>query len=182
MATTRAFRVWESGRMTITTTVIGSTYIGAQSASTGCPVTTAENHHALSFISWIMQTAGVSKDLFPPSSAHRLYLNRLLANAHDPFAVFMPHTIQQYKPQPGDLICATRSKVDLKNWWKLYRTHSTRGCIAISLCKPTGEPCKPLAAMFSNSASKTILTLSPDGYLQYAGQRPWFLIIENRLD
>jgi hypothetical protein len=50
------------------------------------------------FISWIMRAAGVPKDLFPPSSAHRFYLNRFLANAHDPFAALIPHTIQQYKP------------------------------------------------------------------------------------
>ena len=33
-----------------------------------------------------------------------------------------------------------------------------------------------------NSVSRTVLTLSPDGYLQYSRPRPWFLIIENRLD
>ena len=33
-----------------------------------------------------------------------------------------------------------------------------------------------------NSVSRTVLTLSPDGYVQYSSPRPWFLIIENRLD
>lgn len=33
-----------------------------------------------------------------------------------------------------------------------------------------------------NSVSKTILTLSPEGYLQVTSPRPWFLIIENRLN
>jgi len=33
-----------------------------------------------------------------------------------------------------------------------------------------------------NSVSKTILTLSPDGYVQFTRSRPWVLIIENRLD
>jgi len=33
-----------------------------------------------------------------------------------------------------------------------------------------------------NSVSKTILTLSPKGYLQFTSPRPWILIIENRLE
>ena len=62
------------------------------------------------FISWIMQAAGLPKYLFPPTSSHRSYLNHFLANAHNPYAILIPHTIHEYKPKPGDLICANRSK------------------------------------------------------------------------
>ncbi|MEF8769613.1 MAG: DUF2272 domain-containing protein [Candidatus Accumulibacter phosphatis] len=134
------------------------------------------------FISWIMQTAGVPKDLFPPSSAHRLYLNRLLANAHDPFAVFMPHTIQQYKPQPGDLICATRSKVEPQELVETLPDSLNSRLHCDIVVQTNGRTLQAIGGNVRNSVSKTILTLSPDGYLQYAGQRPWFLIIENRLD
>jgi hypothetical protein len=134
------------------------------------------------FISWIMRAAGVPKDLFPPSSAHRFYLNRFLAKAHDPFAALIPHTIQQYKPRPGDLICATRSKVEPQEVIeKLPASFNSRLHCDI-VVETDGRTLQAIGGNVRNSVSKTILTLSPDGYLQYAGPRPWVLIIENRLD
>ena len=134
------------------------------------------------FISWIMREAGVPKHLFPPSSAHRFYLNRLLANAHDPFSALIPHTIQQYKPKPGDLICATRSKVGPQEAMKKLpdSLHSRLHCDIV--VEADGRTLQAIGGNVRNSVSKTIVTLSSDGYLQYASPRPWFLIIENRLD
>ncbi len=135
------------------------------------------------FISWIMQAAGVPNDLFSPSSAHRFYLNRLIANAYDPDAPLMPHSIQQYKPKPGDLICATRGKIkppdvieEVQNLLDSWRMH----CDIV--VETNGQTVHAIGGNVRNSVSKTILTLSPDGYVQFTRSRPWVLIVENRLD
>ena len=134
------------------------------------------------FISWVMRATGVPTDLFPPSSAHRFYLNRILANANDPFAAFIPHTIQQYKAQAGDLICATRGNVESQEVMeKLPDSLSSRLHCDI-VVETDGRTLQAIGGNVRNSVSRTVLTLSPDGYLQYSRPRPWFLIIENRLD
>ena len=134
------------------------------------------------FISWVMQEAGVPQYLFPPAIAHRSYLNHFLADANNPDAVFIPHTIQEYKPRSGDLICANRGKgtpteeiddiPDILN----PRLH----CDIV--VETQGQTLQAIGGNVRNSVSKTILTLSPEGYLQFTSHRPWFLIIENRLD
>jgi hypothetical protein len=45
-----------------------------------------------------------------------------------------------------------------------------------------GQTLQAIGGNVRNSVSKTILTLSPEGYLQFTSHRPWFLIIENRLN
>ena len=135
------------------------------------------------FISWIMQAVGVPKDLFPSSSAHRFYLNRFIANTDNPYAALIPRTIHQYKPKPGDLICATRGKIrppevteevqDLLYSWRMH-------CDIV--VETNGQTVHTIGGNVRNSVSKTILTLSPDGYVQFTRARPWVLIVENRLD
>jgi hypothetical protein len=49
-----------------------------------------------SFISWIMQTAGVPEYLFPTATSHRSFLNHFLANARNPYAALIHHTVQEY--------------------------------------------------------------------------------------
>ena len=99
--------MWGFGKMMITATATGSTSIGAVGVSRLLGKDCKEPWSA-AFISWIMQEAGVPEYLFPPGSAHRSYLNHILANANNPGAVLIPHAIQEYKPKPGDLICANR--------------------------------------------------------------------------
>ncbi|MGB4854048.1 MAG: DUF2272 domain-containing protein [Candidatus Dechloromonas phosphoritropha] len=135
------------------------------------------------FISWIMQTVGVSKSLFPPSGAHWVYLHHFLANANNPDAVFIPHTIEQYKPKPGDLICAVRSNytpTDVIRELPVSLISSRLHCDIV--VESNGETLQVIGGNVRNSVSKTILTLSQDGYVQSTSRRPWFLIIENRLD
>jgi hypothetical protein len=135
------------------------------------------------FISWIMQAAGVPNDMFPSSSAHRFYLNHFIANADNPYAAWIPHTIYQYKPKPGDFICATRGKIrppevteEIEDSLYSWRMH----CDIV--VETNGQTVHAIGGNVRNSVSKTILTLSPDGYVQFTRARPWVLIVENRLD
>jgi hypothetical protein len=134
------------------------------------------------FISWVMQAAGVPKYLFPPGSAHRSYLNHFLANVHNPYAAFIPHTIQEYKPKPGDLICASRSKAKPAAVIEEL-PDSLNSRLHCDIVEETeGQTLRVIGGNVRNSVSKTVLTLSPEGYLQFTSRMPWLLIIENRLD
>jgi hypothetical protein len=126
------------------------------------------------FISWIMQTVGVPEYLFPPASAHWSYLNYFLANAHNPYAVLIPRTIREYKPNPGDLICSKRGKgTPTKVIEELPGSlYSRLHCDIIVETK--GQTLQAIGGNVRNSVSKTILTLSPEGYLQFTRHRPWF--------
>jgi len=134
------------------------------------------------FISWIMQEAGVPEYLFTPGSAHHSYLNHLLANAHNPDAALIPHTIQEYKPKPGDLICANRSRsTPIKVIEELPDSLNAKLHCDI-VVETKGQTLQAIGGNVRNSVSKTFMNLSPKGYLQITRSRPWFLIIENRLN
>jgi hypothetical protein len=134
------------------------------------------------FISWVMQAAGVPRSLFPPSGAHRFYLNRFLGNARDPEAALLPHAIEDYKPRPGDLICAIRGR--FKPTEAIQDLPDTlNGSLHCDIVVETdGRTLQAIGGNVRNSVSKTVLTLAPDGYLQFSNIRPWVLVIENRLD
>ena len=134
------------------------------------------------FISWIMQEAGVPEYLFPPAGAHRSYLNHILANAHHPGAVLVPHTIHEYKPKPGDLICANRGKNTPTKIIEVLPDSLNAKLHCDIVVETKGQTLQVIGGNVRNSVSKTILTLSPKGYLQFNKSRPWFLIVENRLN
>jgi hypothetical protein len=46
----------------------------------------------------------------------------------------------------------------------------------------SGQTLQAIGGNVRNSVSKTIMTLSPDGYVQFSRARPWVLIVENRLE
>ena len=134
------------------------------------------------FVSWVMQAAGVSSELFPPAGAHWVYLTRILSHA-DTDASFLPHTRQAYSPKSGDLICASREaylspyieEIPTVDWLESAKLH----CDIV--VKKQGRTLEAIGGNVRNSVSRSILTLSPEGFLQPTPHRRWFLIIENRL-
>ncbi len=134
------------------------------------------------FISWLMQEAGVSKTLFPPATAHHVYLSHFLAKAQNPDAVFLPHTIQEYKPKPGDLICAKRGRGFFGEIVEELPDRLNAPLHCDIVVQTDGRTLQAIGGNVRNSVSKTILTLNQEGYLQLSSHRPWFLVIENRLD
>ncbi|MBP0491581.1 DUF2272 domain-containing protein [Roseomonas sp. SG15] len=70
------------------------------------------------FISYAMNSAGVSRSDFRPSSAHVFYMDGMIENylADPDSAAFRPHHVEEYAPRPGDLLCYDRSASPLPNW------------------------------------------------------------------
>ncbi len=96
----------------------------------------------------------------------------------------MPHTIREYKPKRGDLICAHRG---VGFWGEADELPQPEALESAKLhcdivVETDGRTLQAIGGNVRNSVSKSILTLSPEGYLQPVPHRPWFLVIENRLD
>ncbi len=136
------------------------------------------------FISWLMQAAGVPETLFPPAKSHRGYLIHFLSMGQSPEAIFVPHTLRSYKPKPGDLICAHREAGFPDEDEQLPQPEALASAklhcdIVVEI---GGRTLQAIGGNVRNSVSRSILTLTPEGYLQPAHHRHWFLVIENRLD
>jgi hypothetical protein len=135
------------------------------------------------FISWLMTMAGVPTEDFPPAAAHWTYVSYLIRHyTYNPAARFVPHTIDSYRPQPGDLICASRG-VPAPAW--VYPSVQSDLSAPVPLhCDlvigQSGQILQAIGGNVRNAVSKSILTLDANGYLQPTSQRPWFIVIENR--
>jgi hypothetical protein len=136
------------------------------------------------FISWVMEVAGVSEDEFPYASAHWVYLSRFLGNEGSEAANFVPRSVSEYPPKPGDLICASRDiRVDVSP--NFLPTSSQIGnaklhCDIVTAVK--GKTLEAIGGNVRNSVSKSVLQLTSEGYLQPTVRRPWFMVVENRMD
>ncbi|MDD5035668.1 MAG: DUF2272 domain-containing protein [Methylococcaceae bacterium] len=136
------------------------------------------------FISWIMAMAGVSESLFPPARSHWVFLTRFVLGRANPDALFVPHTLREYQPKPGDLICASRGHERVVNPDELpvaeMLANTKLHCDIV--IKNDGKTLEAIGGNVRNSVSKSILALSSDGHLQAVSHRQWFVIVENRLD
>ncbi|MBK1643944.1 hypothetical protein CKO25_04580 [Thiocapsa imhoffii] len=135
------------------------------------------------FLSWIMRDLGVSEDQFRPASAHWIYLTQIIERASDSGRYFVPRRIQDYTPEPGDLICAGRGRSPLQPVGGDTRAAQLQG--APTHCDlvvgKRDQQLEVIGGNVRNSVSKSILELDDRGRLQPVPRRPWFLIIENRL-
>ena len=128
------------------------------------------------FISWDIESAGVSEDLFCPDQRHTIYVERMVERDRRPGAAFIPHRPQARAPQVGDLICASRqgSGTTLDNL-----NRGAGHCdIVVELLPGT------VAAIGGNvgdSVSRSVFPLDGNGFLSPISGRPVFTVIENRL-
>ncbi len=135
------------------------------------------------FISWVMQIAGVPTFLFPPGSSHWEYLNHFIAASQEADSLFIPHVIREYKPKAGDLICATRGSTYFDETADILPPSLSHAKLHCDIVMETnGRNLQAIGGNVRNSVSRSFLTLTKDGYLQPTPRRPWFLVIENRLD
>ncbi|WP_211234028.1 DUF2272 domain-containing protein [Chitinilyticum litopenaei] len=134
------------------------------------------------FMSWVMQNAGLPAWLFPPSAAHRVYLNHLLAGRGNAASVLKPRSIAEYSPKPGDLVCAAGAPAPPFAAGTPLPAMPGGALHCDLVVARDGRSIHAIGGNVRNSVSRTTLTLSPDGYLEASRRRSWFLIIENRLD
>ena len=136
------------------------------------------------FISWVMEAAGVPSIYFPRSEAHWNYLKEFIDNAGSESSAFRAHRTVEYAPLPGDLVCATRGHNGLPpspgmSPEAVLQEHTRLHCDIV--VEQSGNQLAVVGGNVRNSVSKTLLTLNPDGTVQPTEQRPWFVVIANRL-
>jgi hypothetical protein len=135
------------------------------------------------FVTWIMQGAGVPEDQFPPATAHWIYLSRLIDQSDYPGRWFVPRRVEDYSPNPGDLVCAARGPYRPASFNGYTSSEDLRG--AHTHCDlvvaKEGQTLEVIGGNVRNSVSRSTLELNAQGHLQPVPRRPWFVILQNRL-
>jgi len=128
------------------------------------------------FISWDIESAGVSRDLFCPDSRHTIYVERMVERARRPGAAFVPLHVNQRAPQVGDLICASRDKGDTT----LENLNRGPGHCDIVVEVRPGEV-HAIGGNVGDSVTRSVFPLDASGFLTPISARRFFTVIENRL-
>ncbi len=111
------------------------------------------------FISWDIESAGV-----------------MVLRAQKPGAAFVPHPVNDYAPQVGDLICASREGggTTLENL-----NRGPGHCDIVVEVRP-GEV-HAIGGNVGDSVSRSVFPLDGNGFLSPISARTFFTVIENRL-
>jgi hypothetical protein len=135
------------------------------------------------FMSWVMDGAGVPERQFPRAAAHWIYLSRMIDEAGHPGRYFVPRRVQDYSPNPGDLICADRDLYRPYSPSSFPTAYALRGRPAHCdmVVAKDGRRLEAIGGNVRNSVSRVTLELDSEGRLQPVPRRPWFLILENRM-
>jgi len=128
------------------------------------------------FISWDIESAGVSRDLFCPDSRHTIYVERMVQRAREPGAAFIPRHLNERAPQVGDLICASRDKGETS----LENLDRGPGHCDIVVEVRTGEV-HAIGGNVGDSVTRSVFPLDGSGFLSPISARRFFTVIENRL-
>ena len=128
------------------------------------------------FISWDIESAGVSRDLFCPDARHTIYVERMVIRARAPGAAFIPHHVNGYAPRVGDLICASRSGGNTT----LENLNRGPGHCDIVVEVRAGEV-HAVGGNVRDSVSRSVFSLDANGFLSPIAGRPFFTVVENRL-
>jgi hypothetical protein len=128
------------------------------------------------FISWNIESAGVSRDLFCPDARHTIYVERMVERARRPGAAFVPLHLDRRAPQVGDLICASRDDggTTLENL-----DRGPGHCDIVVEVRP-GEV-HAIGGNVGDSVTRSVFPLDASGFLSPISARRFFTVIENRL-
>lgn len=128
------------------------------------------------FISWAIESAGVSRDLFCPDQRHTIYVERIVGRLAKPGPVFIPHEPDAYAPRVGDLVCASREG----SGTTLQNLNRGAGHCDIVVDVQPGH-LSAIGGNVGDSVTRSVFPLDANGILSPISGRPVFAIIENRL-
>jgi hypothetical protein len=154
--------------------------IGLYWQAVGKSYTGADTQQAWSaaFISYLMQTVGVSPDDFLFSDVHFNYLSFLKARQSQPAPLFVLRPAATEPIAPGDLICARRDsnstatlegiRPGLPGHCDLvYEIHPERGWAGV------------IGGNVFNSVSESLIPIDANARLLPLARRPWFVVVKN---
>ena len=128
------------------------------------------------FISWDIESAGVSRDLFCPDARHTIYIERLVERAREPGAALVPRHLDERPPHVGDLLCASRAGggTTLENL-----NRGPGHCDIVVEVRP--HEVHAIGGNVGDSVSRSIFPLDGSGFLSPIAARQFFTVVENRL-
>ncbi|WP_338665430.1 DUF2272 domain-containing protein [Pararoseomonas sp. SCSIO 73927] len=138
------------------------------------------------FVSWLMRAAGVDEREFHASASHAFYLDAILRDAAEfpAQAPFLPHDAAERAPEPGDLICADRSRRPLPGWRARLPEAGQFRPMHCDLVIRTGPgAAEAVGGNIADAVTLTLYETGADGLLRprRPGQPVVFAVIENRL-
>jgi len=138
------------------------------------------------FISYVMRAAGVDEREFHASASHAFYLDAILRDARSfpGLAPFVPHDIPDRAPEPGDLICADRSRRPLSNWRERESEAGQFRPMHCDLVIRTGPGvAEAVGGNIADAVTLTRYAADASGRLlpRPPGQPVLFAVVENRL-
>ncbi|MBP0494120.1 DUF2272 domain-containing protein [Pararoseomonas indoligenes] len=138
------------------------------------------------FVSWLMRAAGVDEREFHASASHAFYLDAILRDAAEfpAQAPFVPHDVAERAPEPGDLICADRSRRPLSGWRdRLPEAGQFRPMHCDVVIRTGPGVAEAVGGNIADAVTLTLYETGADGLLgpRRPGQPVVFAVIENRL-
>ena len=128
------------------------------------------------FISWDIQSAGVSHDLFCPDARHNIYVERMVARASRPGAAFVPRP-HRARRRRSAISSAPRAIAAPPAW----TTSTAAQAIATSWSRSGPGGVHAIGGNVSDSVTLSNYPLDAEGFLRPLSGHPVFTVIENRL-
>jgi len=161
-------------------------YVAALAGAAGGEALWQEPYWSAAFISYVMRAAGVDAREFPPSAAHSTYVDAMIRDAErfPATAPFIPHSPREYAPQPGDLLCADRSRTPITDWRQRAADDGRfrpMHCDIVVTVRPGRV--EAIGGNVLDAVTRTRFPADAYGYLlpPPPGAPVWFAVFENRL-
>ena len=138
------------------------------------------------FVSYVMRAAGVDEREFHASASHAFYLDAILRDAAEfpARAPFLPHDPAARAPEPGDLICADRSRRPLASWRdRLAEAGRFRPMHCDIVLRTAPGVAEAVGGNVADAVTLSLYATDPAGLVlpRGAGEPSVFAIVENRL-
>lgn len=156
------------------------------------------------FVSGALRVAGVQARDFRFDARHSVYLKDILrrhrawqaAPDRNPMPLFVPHPLETRAPQPGDLICATRRRETEAVLRVLFLPEGPRAmaawdaalegmafghCDIVVGVDAARRTLRAIGGNVQDTVALSLLPLDARGNLMRSIERPWFIVVENRL-
>ncbi len=179
-------RYWEQG--------LGKKDLSENGGAGRAPPYRCDTPWSAAFVSAVLREAGVSAADFDFNELHQVYIkgvlrrHRAAESAGGVPAAFVPHSVALYAPRPGDLICAVRPAEgarsftvysDLEAWDA--SNHALGHCDIVVRVERAARRLGAIGGNVKDTVARSIVALDEQGRVIPTLERPWFVVIENRL-
>ena len=133
------------------------------------------------FVSWCVKQAGATASEFKFAAAHSVFVNEAIKNALNGTGVFHGLDISAHPPNVGDIIQNNRGGTT--HDYAFARTHknyTSHSAIVIEIGQDSvGRYALTIGGNEGNSIRRTIVRLTPQGFVKQRPSNPFICVIKN---